>query len=233
MFGMPLTGFAAPVFDVQRAADVDFSLVEGERQTRVLKAFEGAAGQSSVPYRSDVRTGSSAEEFVTRAHCADLVVMPRGESDRGRVGSDVEAMVRAVPHPFLIASEKIDTISCIAVAFDGSPGSIQALAAAADIAQHWKSKRPEILLIEIVPPDETANAALTEAGAYLDLYELPYRTVRAHGVPGEEIPAVAEREEVDLLCMGAYGHWVVRDFLLGSTTQAVIERRRKPILLCH
>ena len=35
----------------------------------------------------------------------------------------------------------------------------------------------------------------------------------------------------DLLVMGAYGHSLVREVLLGSTTRSVIARWHRPILL--
>ena len=231
VIGMPMG--AGSNMQLQMAVDLEFAAAESELQAQALSAFEGAARDSSVSFRCDVRAGNSANAFAERAGRADLVVLPRGEADRGRIGCDVEALVRAVRHPFLVASEAIEAISRIGVAYDGSEGSVQALALAADIVHHWKGDRPELLLIEVLPPDDPPRSVLAAAREYLDLYGLPHRTVTVRGVAGEEIPAIAVREEVDLLCMGAYGHWAVREYLLGSTTQAVIERRRKPILLCH
>lgn len=231
--GLSAAALATAGIPVARPGAADAVVTEGERQARALASFEEMAKKAGVPFRCDVRTGPSADEFAVRAGTADLVTMPRGESDVGRVGSDVEGLVRSVPHPFLIASEKIEKIERLAVAFDGSPGAVRALAAAADIAKSWKDETPEILLVEVLSPGQSSRAHLAEAEAYLDLYELPYRSITVHGVAAEVLPALAEREEVDILCMGAYGHWVLRDILLGSTTQAVIEQRRKPILLCH
>jgi nucleotide-binding universal stress UspA family protein len=37
----------------------------------------------------------------------------------------------------------------------------------------------------------------------------------------------------DLLVMGAFGHSVVRDFVLGGATEDVLEDLRLPILLSH
>ena len=230
--GIPMASLATSGYGLW-PEDVQAVRVESERQAAAFYSFEAAAERSGVPYRCEVGTGSAVAELATRAGCVDLVVMPRGETDRGRVGFDVEALVRAVGHPFLVASESIESIACIGVACDGSQGSIHALSLATDIVHHWKGKPPQVVLIEVVPQGHGEGIALSAAGAYLELYGIPYRTVLAHGVPGDEIPAVADREGVDLLCMGAYAHGVVRDYFLGSTTQAVIEHRRKPILLTH
>ena len=213
--------------------DVQSVQVEGERQAAALSSFEAAAVRSGVTHRCEVGTGEAVTELTTRAACVDLVVMPRGETERGKVGFELEALVRTVGHPFLVASEPIDSIARIGVACDGSPGSIHALSLATDIVHHWKGKPPEVVLIEIVPSGREEGTALSAAAAYLDLYGIPCRSVLAHGIPGDEILAVADGEGLDLLCMGAYGHSAIRDYFLGSTTQAVIEHRRKPILLTH
>lgn len=205
----------------------------GERQARTLSAFEDMCRKAGVPFRCDVRTGHTRGEFADSAGTADVVTMPRGEQDRGAIGSEVETLVKTVPHPFLIASEQITQVKRIAVAFDGSVGAVRALAAAADIARNWKPEQPEILLVEVVPRGAERAGHLAAAEAYLDMYELRHRSTVVHGTPGVELPEFAQREEVDLLCMGAYGHSTLREFFLGSTTQAVIENRRKPILLCH
>ena len=145
----------------------------------------------------------------------------------------MEALVRTIPHPFLIASEAVADIKRIAVAYDGSQGAVRALAAAADIVQNWRGDRPELLVIEVAPADGDGSGVLASAEAYLELYGLTCRTLVARGRPAEALPQIAANQEVDLLCMGAFSHSRVRDFVLGSTTLAVLEGRRKPVLLCH
>lgn len=210
-----------------------YSATEGERQARTLSAFETAARQAGVPFHCDVRSGAFTSTFAESASVADLVTMPRGERDRGAIGFEMESLVKQVPHPFLIASEGIAALRRVAVAYDGSPGAVRALAAAADIARNWKGEPLEIVVVEAVRSLDEPATHLQAAGEYLALYELPYRTCTLVGKASEVLADFAERDEIDLLCMGAYGHSTLREFVLGSTTHDVVKRRRKPILLCH
>jgi nucleotide-binding universal stress UspA family protein len=40
-----------------------------------------------------------------------------------------------------------------------------------------------------------------------------------------------ERDDVDLLVMGAYGHSRMRSFLIGSTTSEIVRSCKRPVLL--
>lgn len=210
-----------------------YAATEGERQARALNTFEAMASAAKVPFRRMIRDGDASDELLVSSVTADLVAMPRGEYDLGAVGSETASIVKRVPHPFLIASETIDAIEHIAVAFDGSAGAVRALAAAADIALNFRQGPPEIVLVEVLPTPDESESHLADAEDYLRLYELPHRCVTLMGAAADQIAAFARDEGVDLLCMGAYGHSALRELVLGSTTHGVIRQRRKPILLCH
>ena len=223
-----LTGGVA----TEEEADV-YAATEGERQARTVSAFEIMARKAGVPFHCDVRSGAGGQTFADSAATADLVSMPRGEDDRGAIGCEMELLVKSVPHPFLLASEQIVALKRIAVAYDGSPGAMRALSAAADIAMNWTGAPLDILVVEVLSGDQAIGAHLDAAAEYLRVYDLACRTRALAGPAGQAIANFAQSEEIDLLCMGAYGHTTVREYFFGSTTHEVVKRRRKPILLCH
>jgi nucleotide-binding universal stress UspA family protein len=45
------------------------------------------------------------------------------------------------------------------------------------------------------------------------------------------IGAVVDQDHIDLLVMGAYGHSAIRQFIVGSTTTAMIRTVKIPVLL--
>lgn len=233
MSDAPMAALAANGVPYSTVDEEVYAATEGERQARTLNAFETAARQAGVPFHCDVRSGSAMTTFAESTGTADLVSMPRGEYDRGAIGSEVEVLVKQVPHPFLIASEPVEALRTLAVAYDGSAGAIRALAAAADIARNWRGEPLEIVVIEAVRTADEVGPHLKDAEDYLALYELSCRTRTLVGSPAEVIASFAASEKIDLLCMGAYGHSSLREFLLGSTTHDVVKRRRAPILLCH
>ncbi|GAB4472400.1 MAG: hypothetical protein OHK0044_16020 [Burkholderiaceae bacterium] len=69
-----------------------------------------------------------------------------------------------------------------------------------------------------------ALAALKKAG-------LDATSTYAVGHPGEAIASAADRDKVDLIVMGSHGHGALAGLILGSTTNAVLARSRKPILV--
>jgi nucleotide-binding universal stress UspA family protein len=60
--------------------------------------------------------------------------------------------------------------------------------------------------------------------------------VEARVEPGRAdaaIPAVVERDGIDLVSMGAYGHSRLRTLVIGSTTAEVIRGCKTPLLVFH
>lgn len=49
--------------------------------------------------------------------------------------------------------------------------------------------------------------------------------------PDEVITAAVDRENADLLVMGAYGHSRIRQMIVGSTTTEMIQQTKRPVLL--
>jgi nucleotide-binding universal stress UspA family protein len=78
--------------------------------------------------------------------------------------------------------------------------------------------------------DETARA-LTELAARLSTqYTCPVNTRLAQGSALDAITGLADELQSDLLVMGARGAHFVREFLLGSTTERVLRKTRRPVL---
>ena len=51
------------------------------------------------------------------------------------------------------------------------------------------------------------------------------------GHPDEALAAYVDRQRIDLLVMGAYGHSRIRQLIVGSTTTAVMRNCQVPVLL--
>ena len=55
--------------------------------------------------------------------------------------------------------------------------------------------------------------------------------ILAHGDPGEEIAAAADREKCDLIAMSTHGHRFLNDLVRGSVANEVRHRSDVPVLL--
>ncbi|GAB4277661.1 MAG: universal stress protein [Deferrisomatales bacterium] len=76
-----------------------------------------------------------------------------------------------------------------------------------------------------------------EAFAAQELGDRPEDTARVaaveirYGDPAEEIVAAADRIDADLIVLGSHGKGRLRTVLLGSVTERVLRRSRRPVLI--
>jgi len=206
---------------------------EDQRQDECTGALLSAAREAGVRAGGMVRCGEVQHEIIAAARGADLVMLGRSaERQDSLLGSVTGAIVRAVRRPVLIVPEWNAPLRKIAVAYDGSPGADRALAMVADLALA-RAGAPEIALIGITASADDTSTFLEPARRYLNASGLTHRVCTASGDPGSLIEALARAEDAGLLAMGAYGHSLVREALLGSTTQKLLAAWNRPILLCH
>lgn len=127
--------------------------------------------------------------------------------------------------------------SKILVAIDGSPASELALAAAVDLAVHYKAdltalsvaEVPEVvgMVDEVDELRQSAESHLRTVGeaaaAYAQSRGLALRSVVVRGHAADSIIRYAESEGFHLVVIGQHGHSRVVRFFLGSTSDRVSE----------
>src|SRR6266567_3590815 len=125
----------------------------------------------------------------------------------------------------------------ILVAIDGSPASEKALAAAVDLALHYKAEAtaisvasfPEVVgtVGEVDELRRSAEARYRQIGEaaveYARSRGVLLRSVVVRGHAADAIVRYAETEGADLLVVGQHGHSRIARFFLGSTTDRVSE----------
>jgi nucleotide-binding universal stress UspA family protein len=125
----------------------------------------------------------------------------------------------------------------ILVAIDGSPASEKALAAAVDLAVHYKAALTAISVAEVPEVvgmvdevDELRQSAETHfrqigeaAVEYARSRGVALRSVVVRGHAADAIVRYAESEGVNLVAIGQHGHSRIARFFLGSTSDRVSE----------
>ena len=161
-----------------------------------------------------------------------IVIGKRGEAAdfaTGHVGSNMERIVRASRVPVLVASRAFRPIGKVLVAFDASRSAgvaIERMAAspcvprpAGDAGPCRRDRGPTSC-----SRMEAARDRLRAAGLAAETRVVP-------GEPEAALQQLVEAEGFDLLVMGAYGHSRLRSLIIGSTTTAMIQACRVPVLL--
>jgi nucleotide-binding universal stress UspA family protein len=185
--------------------------------------------------------GDMARLLAERARFADLLLLGQADTENPPTISAFSLREKVVVNagtPVLVVptSAVSDDIGRhVLVTWDSSREAARAVHDAMPLLQ--TAKRVSLLVVD---PDRqghfhlTANAA--EAAAHL----------ARHGVPTEptEIPSAGQSVAdvllahvtnlgADLLVMGAYGHPRLLEFVLGGTTQDLLDRAAVPVLMSH
>ena len=208
----------------------NISLLLEERGTAALEAFQGRCDAAGVSFESQQTVGSVSQSIVEKSELADLLIMGRGgehvEWLQGLLGSTTEAVLRHAKCPVLITERETASLKKFVVAYDGSTHAKKALQFAASIGEAW-----QVPFEVLVVGDSEAETTVGEARSYLEAHELAVEYALEAGDPRDVILGFAKGREAELIVMGAYGHSRVRELLLGSTTQHVINQAPCPVLL--
>lgn len=128
------------------------------------------------------------------------------------------------------ARHALERAAQLAAAHPGAQLTLAHVVSASMLARLRGVMRDEAPAMEARVADETQQA-LTELAARLSTqYACPIDTRLAQGVALDAITDLANELQANLLVMGARGAHFVREFLLGSTTERVLCRTRRPVL---
>jgi nucleotide-binding universal stress UspA family protein len=128
------------------------------------------------------------------------------------------------------ARHALERAAQLAATHPGAQLTLTHVVSASMLARLRGVMRAEAPAMEARLADETQQA-LTELATRLGTqYACPVDTRLAQGSALEAITDLADELQSDLLVMGARGANFVREFLLGSTTERVLSRTRRPVL---
>lgn len=201
-----------------------------EQGKLMLKAAEERANVAGIDEAVSLQRHGSLIETLTEME-TDIRLLVMGKHDerlKPHVGSRLENVVRTMHRPILITTAEFTLPQQVMIAFDGSDTTRKGveMVAASPLFRGMK------VHVVMVGDDGRANRGeLTWAGSVL--------TDAGHDVVETLISGEVEKslcgyradQNIDMLVMGAYGHSVIRRFLVGSTTTNVIRNASVPVLL--
>lgn len=177
------------------------------------------------------RHGEAAETIIELEQDADLVIIgKRGESGNfaaGHLGSKVERVVRSSVRPILAVPRVFMAPTRLVVAFDGGVSALKSLqfasanAAFADLP----------LVVVIVGDDNEPTQKRVRRAREIVGGRANASVSQVEGEVELALRGVLREKSGDLLLMGAYGHSRIREFIVGSTTTAMLRTCRVPLLL--
>jgi nucleotide-binding universal stress UspA family protein len=226
-----------------------------------LEKHSGSADLAGLDWRSLIVNGDDAGAAIAREaaqYGVDLIVMRsrRRPHRAALLGSTAESVSRKAPCPVLVmhtderdwvlgSDTKIE-LKRILVAYDFSDYSELALNYALSFAQEYQS---ELHLLHVLPPfavneseiswyplgregiyhkaaQRLKNAVPPEAHLWCDI-----KHAVSEGQPYREILGYAEKNKIDLICLGAHGAGFGMRALFGSNVDRVIRQAPCPVLV--
>ncbi len=192
----------------------------------------GEAGVAEVYQR--LETGDLADQLRDHERDARLIVMGKGgeaaDRDVKHLGRNLERVIRASHKPVMIASETFRPINRFLLAWDGGKSSGEAINY---LVESPLVKDIEGLVLMAGRGADGDRNRLGDAVRHLESSGLRVTGETRDGEPEAVITDTIEREGIDLLVMGAYGHSRIRQLMIGSTTTELMHRTDVSMLVFH
>ncbi|MCA1805891.1 MAG: universal stress protein, partial [Xanthomonadaceae bacterium] len=196
-------------------------LLEAARE----RAVADGVGDSTVLQRH----GNLVETLVELEPETRLLVMGKHDENLGEhIGSRLENVVRTLHRPILVTTHEYRPPTRVMLAFDGSATTRKGVEM---VAGSPLFRGLPCHLVMAGNDNEESRAQLDWARNILETAGFEAPAVLRQGEVERVLCGYRQEQDIDLLIMGAYGHSVIRRFLVGSTTTNVIRNASVPVLL--
>lgn len=161
-----------------------------------------------------------------------LVLGLRGrvhENQESRIGTKLEAVIRALHRPILIVNDTFSEPKNIMIAYDGSEAADKAVNMVASSPLY---KGLVCHLVCVNKNEDTAEKLLEHAEKTLaEAKNIELVSCKLSGKAEEALCNYQQQNDIDLTIMGAFSHTRMHDMLLGSFTHKMLVNTKKPLLL--
>jgi len=176
--------------------------------------------------------GTLVDHVETESQNAALIVIgKRGRAHgqaRAHLGSNMERVIREASCPVLVSALEPQPVERFLLAYDGGKSSEKALQY---ILNEPLLQGLECHLIRVGHATPENEKQMEEARQRLEEKKFSVISQIIAGDPAQVFSVLVEKEKIQLMVMGAYGHSRIRQFLVGSTTTEMIRSCRIPVLM--
>lgn len=220
---------------LQQLAELDekHSKLALQRGRAILDAAQARAEHSGVKAVDErLRHGQLVDALAELDDETRLLVLgKRGFSSadaHGHMGLHVERVIRSLHKPILLTQQRYTEPKRIMLAYDGSDTAhkgLQMLAASPLV------RGLPVHLVMAGADVEAAQVQMASAAQILRDAGFDTKTAIVAGEPETVLHQYQQQHVIDLMVMGAYGHSRIRQFIVGSTTTAMICNAKCSLLI--
>lgn len=227
-------GARTDLMDKLSKADEEWGKLAHARGRLILdEACERIRQKTSQEVVPRLRHDDFVDTVVSFEDDARLVILgKRGEAHgfaREHLGSNLERALRSTKKPVLVVNRDYKEIKSAVLAYDGSASTDRAV----DFIVNNPILRDTAFHLVSVgnPGDVSISTKLDGAVKKLTDAGLTVTSDIRSGNAELMILDAASEKKADILIMGAYGHSRVRNFIIGSTTTALVRACKVPCLM--
>lgn len=192
-------------------------------------ARERAMADGVAEPLSRQRHGSLVDTLVEMEEETRLLVLGKHDDKLGNhIGSRVETVVRMMHRPILVTPEVSRMPERVMVAFDGSATTCKGVEMVAG-SPLFRGLPCHVVMVGEQSDGNREQLAWAQETLKCAGFEAPAALVE--GEVERVLCDYRAEHGIDMVIMGAYGHSVIRRFLVGSTTTSVIQNAMVPVLL--
>lgn len=203
---------------------------------RLHETFAQECERHAVPFEWLSFEGDPLAALYLATESCDLVITGH---DTGFEGNIREQLAHALakllittPRPVIVCGDEPGPGDGVLIAYDGSVASMRAVQMFVLLGL---GEGRRLYLTSVDAEQELAARRVVGAAAYLRVhgYDVETIPIATRASPAEVIAIEVASRKIGTLVMGAYGHRGVREFLFGSTTQALAEAPPCALFLYH
>lgn len=159
----------------------------------------------------------------------EVLVLGITSHENHLVGENVKDIIKTINKPTLLVNNEFSTPKKQLIAYNGSNESKHLLQRTSKNPILGKSLNRNI--VNLSEDEASAYKLLKEAKEVLNKNDIEVQTTYLEGSTPEVLLNYFEKEEYDILAMGAFGHSFIKELFMGSFTSKVLSSIKKPILL--
>ena len=179
-----------------------------------------------------VEVGEPTQKILERSALTDLIVMKISYPPSVGIkvlASNVRTLIARSSRPILAIPGIISSFQHALLAFDGSPKAKEALFVATYLAEQWQTK---LTILTGLGDQEVDSSAQDFARNYLEFNEVEADFI-SKKYSAETLKQTAEEIHADLVVMGGYSGWVLKEMTVGSSVNFMLRESQLPIFICR
>ena len=200
---------------------------------KVLQELRAYAKEQGIEEVATLQRHGSLEETLQEFSLATKIAIIglKGQDSEGEnidIGKHVETIIRTLNIPILLINSPFEPIKSILMAYDGSDFAKKAIEVA--------TKEPIFpdVIRHIVNVHKEKNISLQLLNEVENIFNQAHMEIKTAHLKGDAVEAILEykqKNNLDIIAMGAYSHNRLRSAIFGSFTSKMLLKSKKPLLL--